>query len=148
MTNDACPPSKKGGHHTDVISGDDAVKTYVCYENKTFYVLNRKWFASDGICGIREPVVCGNGGPGESGRWRFSPLPGGTVDNLSGGQYSGVTLDDIVISSYDGFVINGNQNGYKMPNASKIIDNLGTEGDLILERGIRTPGFFSLPIYV
>jgi hypothetical protein len=141
MTDDTCPPSKKNGHHTKAIGGDVAVQAYVCYDDKTFYVLDRQWVTPSGICAEREPVVCGNG------QYQYNLLPGGTVDNLSGGEYGGVRLDDIVISSYQGYLLNGNQNGYQMPNASNITSGLGDEGDLPFPNGIQTPGFFSLPIY-
>jgi hypothetical protein len=105
MTNDACPPSNKKGHLTKAIGGDVAVQTYVCYDDKTFYILNQQWVTPIDICRIREPVVCGNGA------YQYAPLPGGTLDNLSSGKYDGVTLDDIVINSYQGYLLNGKQNG-------------------------------------
>ncbi|KAK7424633.1 hypothetical protein QQZ08_008516 [Neonectria magnoliae] len=38
-------------------------------------------------------------------------LPGGTYDNFKGGAWGGVTLDDIVVSPWDEYKLNGNKNG-------------------------------------
>lgn len=49
-------------------------------------------------------------------------------------------------SAYEGWRLNGGKMGYEIPDSSKVIDGAGTEGGLILENGIRTPGFINLPI--
>ncbi|KAJ5164452.1 uncharacterized protein N7500_006282 [Penicillium coprophilum] len=72
--------------------------------------------------------------------------PGGDHQTLNGDAWGGVILEDIVQSSYQAYQLNGNKNGYEMPALSKIVDGAGTEGDLVFENGIRTPGFFNLPI--
>lgn len=65
---------------------------------------------------------------------------------LNGQSWGGVILDDKVQSSYDAYALNGHQNGYVMPTVSSVVDSKGTEGDIVFQNGIRTPGFFNLPI--
>ena len=107
------------------MSKNTLVGGYVCYNNDAFYVVNI------------------NTSPGMQ---PFEALPGGNHQTLNGNDWGGVILEDIVQSSYQAYQLNGNANGYEMPALSKIIDGSGTEGDLVFENGIRTPGFFTLPI--
>ncbi|KAJ5613080.1 hypothetical protein N7510_006274 [Penicillium lagena] len=123
---------KAGGCSTSVdqdvlkyMSESTLVGSYVCYNNDAYY------------------VVSINTSPGMQ---PFSGLPGGTHSTLDGTAYGGVILEDIVQSSYQAYQLNNNANGYKMPSLSKVIDGQGTEGDVIFQNGIRTPGFFNLPI--
>ncbi|KAJ5959353.1 uncharacterized protein N7479_006503 [Penicillium vulpinum] len=104
---------------------DALVGGYVCYNNDAFYVVNVD---------------------GKKGTIPFQALPGGNQQTLNGNAWGGVTLEDIVVSSYQGFQRNGNKNGYIMPKESKEIDGAGTLGDYVFQNGIRTPGFFNLPI--
>ncbi|KAJ5826170.1 hypothetical protein N7474_003308 [Penicillium riverlandense] len=106
------------------ISESTMVGSYVCYNNDAYYVVS---------------INSESGLP-------FQTLPGGTHSTLDGTAYGGVTLEDIVQSSYQAYQLNNNANGYKMPDLSKAIDGQGTEGDVIFQNGIRTPGFFNLPI--
>jgi hypothetical protein len=77
----------------------------------------------------------------------FISLPGGTNDVLDGNAYGGVTLQDIVSSSLQAYVNNGYKNGYTLPPPTEWVTQLGgTEGELISQNGITTPGFFSLPV--
>ncbi|KAJ5389250.1 uncharacterized protein N7496_000318 [Penicillium cataractarum] len=75
-------------------------------------------------------------------------LPGGDTNTLTGdsGTWGGLTIDDIAISSYTGFMANGGQPGYQMPNTTNIIDNgqINTN-PFPLQDGVRTPGFFNIP---
>ncbi|KAJ5835885.1 hypothetical protein N7447_001911 [Penicillium robsamsonii] len=98
---------------------------YVCFNNDAFYVVNINPSADLKV---------------------FDTLPGGNHETLNGVAWGGVILEDIVQSSYQAYQLNGNKNGYEMPALSKIIDGAGTEGDLVFQNGIRTPGFFNLPI--
>ncbi|KGO46959.1 hypothetical protein PEX1_041720 [Penicillium expansum] len=107
------------------MSESTLVGGYVCYNNDAFY------------------VVSINTSPGMQ---PFEALPGGNHQTLNGDNWGGVILEDIVQSSYQAYQLNGNANGYEMPALSKIIDGSGTEGDVVFENGIRTPGFFTLPI--
>ncbi|KAJ5167600.1 uncharacterized protein N7482_003194 [Penicillium canariense] len=103
---------------------------YVCYNGDAFYVVN----AEISVQGSDNPT------------YSFTGLPGGTHSQLNGNSWGGVILEDMVQSSYDAYTLNGDQNGYVMPYVSSIIDGKGTEGDVVFQNGIRTPGFFSLPI--
>ncbi|KAH7136369.1 hypothetical protein EDB81DRAFT_78172 [Dactylonectria macrodidyma] len=128
-TDNACSSVGEGdlaGH----IDDSTAAQTHVCYDNKIFYVVT--------------PEYVNNRGNLVS--WKVNPLPGGTYDNLHGEEWGGVTLDDIVISSWDGYKLNGNQNGYQMPDNSEAIDGNGNNGNIIFEAGVRTPGFSTMPI--
>jgi hypothetical protein len=76
----------------------------------------------------------------------FNALPGGTYNTLNGQNWFGIKLDDFIISSYLGYQLNGNKNGYKMPDLPTIIDGSGTQGDIIFQNQLQTPGLFSLTI--
>ncbi|KPM42325.1 hypothetical protein AK830_g4226 [Neonectria ditissima] len=128
-SDNACSSTAEGdlaGH----IDDSTAAQTHVCYDNKIFYVVTPEWTNNRGI------LV----------NWKLNSLPGGTYDNLKDGAWGGVTLDDIVISSWDGYKLNGNKNGYQLPDNSQAIDGNGNNGNLIFEAGTRTPGFSSMQI--
>ncbi|KAK7398639.1 hypothetical protein QQX98_011969 [Neonectria punicea] len=125
-SDNACSGTAEGdlaGH----IDDSTAAQTHVCYDNKIFYVVTPEWTNNRGI------LV----------DWKLNSLPGGTYDNLKDGAWGGVTLDDIVISSWDGYKPNGNKNGYQIPDNSEAIDG---NGNLIFEAGTRTPSFSSMQI--
>ena len=122
------------------MTDDTAAQTHVCYNGQTFYVLNANWDPQANDCIAKECPV------GAPDAYQFQQLPGGTFNVLSGGKFGGVRLDDIVISSWQAYQLNGNKNGYQIPDESMVIDGQGTEGDLIFQNGIQTPGFISLPI--
>lgn len=71
-----------------------------------------------------------------------SVLPGGEHDTLNGKDYGGITIEDIVISSVDGWTQNNQQNGYPRADIDSIVNSFG--GDNV--PSVRTPGFFNLPI--
>ncbi|KAH7207874.1 uncharacterized protein BKA55DRAFT_546953 [Fusarium redolens] len=56
--------------------------------------------------------------------------------------WGGVTIDDIVISSWNGYKFNGNQNGYQITETSDAVDGDGNEGNLIFEACVRTMRIF------
>ncbi|RBQ87190.1 hypothetical protein FVER53263_20411 [Fusarium verticillioides] len=122
--------SQAEGDLADHIDDATAAQTHVCYDNKIFYVVTPQWINNRG----------------KLEEWKLNSLPGGTYDNLSNGNWGGATLDDIVISSWDGYKLNGNKNGYQLPETSDAIDGNGNVGNLIFEAGVRTPGFSSMPI--
>ena len=62
---------------------------------------------------------------------------------MDGTQWGGITRDDLVISAVQGYVLNGNQNGYQMPDVG---DGSGETGDLYFENGIQTPGLTTIPV--
>ncbi|KAL6411180.1 hypothetical protein AUP68_04878 [Ilyonectria robusta] len=114
-----------GDELPDYISWDNAANMSVCYDGHTFFLGFPTW-------------------KGEVGD--FYPLPGGTNGELDGKKWGGLTFEDMVISAYEGWRLNGGKMGYEIPDNSKVIDGAGTEGGLILENGIRTPSFINLPI--
>ena len=65
---------------------------------------------------------------------------------MDGMQWGGVTRDDLVISAVQGYVLNGNKNGYQMPESSNIVSGSGETGDLYFENGIQTPGLTTIPV--
>ncbi|KAL9129678.1 MAG: hypothetical protein Q9217_001920, partial [Psora testacea] len=86
----------------------------------------------------------------------LKPLSGAS-QLTPGNPWGGVLLDDITIrppltltpfnSAFTGWQLNGDKNGYVMPEDSKLTDASGQDADLPFEIGIRTPGFFSsIPI--
>lgn len=129
MTDNACT-SQAEGDLKGIMSDSTVAQTHVCYDNKIFYVVNPTWWNNRGIVS----------------HINFEALPGGTFDTLSGGKWGGVRLDDFVISAYNGYKLNGNKNGYQMPDQSKIVDGSGAEGDIIFAAGVQTPGFTKLPV--
>jgi hypothetical protein len=42
----------------------------------------------------------------------FEELPGGNIDDLDGTKFGGVTIDDLIISSYEGYQLNGHYNSF------------------------------------
>jgi hypothetical protein len=49
-------------------------------------------------------------------------------------------------SSFQGYQLNGNKNGYEMPANTLAVDGLGNKGNLPFQNGIQTPGYFHIPI--
>jgi hypothetical protein len=128
-SDNACSSQAEGdlaGH----IDDSTAAQTHVCYDNKIFYVVT--------------PEYTNN--RGNLVNWKLNSLPGGTYDNLKDGNWGGVTLDDIVVSSWDGYKLNGYKNGYQLSETSEAVDGNGNVGNLIFEAGTRTPGFSTMMI--
>ncbi|RFU24250.1 hypothetical protein B7463_g12088, partial [Scytalidium lignicola] len=77
-----------------------------------------------------------------------TPLPGGTRDTLDGtaGNWGGLTIDDIVISSVNGWLLHNLTNGYQMPVPSFNTDGTGATSDIPFSLGAQTPGFFNIPV--
>ncbi|KAJ5169297.1 uncharacterized protein N7500_002080 [Penicillium coprophilum] len=96
----------------------------VCYKGKMHYLLNAHQKSGTGF-----PATA---------------LPGGTRDTLDGKQFGGITIEDIVISSIDGWSNNNQTNGYPRANIDGIVASFG--GDIV--PSVRTPGFFSLPVCI
>jgi hypothetical protein len=87
------------------------------------------------------PVDTGGDDPMSS--WMLSPLAGGTHDELTGEEHKwgGLTVDDFIISAWEGWKANGNKNGYKL-NA----DGSNSLGDTAFSNGVRTAGFIQVPV--
>ncbi|KAL8690802.1 MAG: hypothetical protein Q9224_004319 [Gallowayella concinna] len=117
------------------LSNENAKKARTLYGGTTLWLLD----AHD--CGGSEPVARGGSG---NCRTPFVQLLPGT-DQLDGTKWGGVRVDDITISSFVGFQLNGYKNGYVMPNNSRFTD-MNENAEYPYQAGIRTPGFFSIPI--
>ncbi|KAI5464235.1 hypothetical protein BGZ63DRAFT_461361 [Mariannaea sp. PMI_226] len=107
-----------------IMNDDTAARTHVCLDNVIYYVVNAK---SDGT---------------------VEPLPGGDFNTLSNGNWGGVRLDDMVISSLAAYKNNNNANGYSRPDITTLLgggDSIDSDS-LGLTNSIRTPGFFNIPI--
>ncbi len=90
------------------MSDDTAAATHMCMNDKIYYLVDAK----------AEPTVdarCTGHTACDAVKVSFDTLPGGTFANLSGGRWSGVTVNDIVIASYEGWKANGNKNGWSAP---------------------------------
>jgi hypothetical protein len=112
------------------MSDRTAAQTHVCYGGFTFYLVNmgRNTYTTDKTTGKTKTDLI------------FTPLPGGTYDNMQNPYWAGLSLDDLVISSFEGYMKNGMKNGYS-PDMNEYSDNGILFGD-----GVRTPGFTSLPV--
>jgi len=118
---------------------DTHTQTMVCWNDNLFYVLsaNDQWSPDEGF------------GPTNTDFWGnmpFVPLPGGTNDVLDGTDWGGVTLQNMVISAYEGYLVNNQQNGYQMPSVSQMISDAGPQGELIFQDSINMPGYISLNV--
>ncbi|TIC89566.1 hypothetical protein CH35J_012629 [Colletotrichum higginsianum] len=112
---------------------DTHKKAGVCWNGNQFYVLS---VGTDGVDVQADTPGLPRSDP------PFQLLSGGTNDVLDGKNWAGITLEDIVVSSYSGYLKNGNRNGYNV----SFDDSDGTVDELMLADGVRTPGFFSLPV--
>ncbi|KAI4246243.1 MAG: hypothetical protein L6R42_009966, partial [Xanthoria sp. 1 TBL-2021] len=117
------------------LSNENALKVRTVYGDTTLWLLD----AHD--CGAKEPVA--RGGSGLCNTPFVQLLPGS--DQLDGKKWGGVLVDDITISSFVGYQLNGNKNGYVMPENSKFTD-MRENAEYPYQAGIRTPGFFGIPV--
>ncbi|KAL8915642.1 MAG: hypothetical protein Q9172_006811 [Xanthocarpia lactea] len=117
------------------LSNENAKKVRTVYGGTTLWLLD----AHD--CGSTEPAARGAGGGCNTPFVQL--LPGS--DQLDGKQWGGVLVDDITISSFVGYQLNGNKNGYVMPENSKFTD-MRENAEYPYQAGVRTPGFFSIPV--
>jgi hypothetical protein len=99
-----------------------AAQTHVCYDGSTFYVVN---------------LVLES----EHEKMKLQALPGGTWDNMQDSKWCGLSLDDFVISSWEGYKKNGMKNGY-----TPQLNGSDSDTEILFGDGVRTPGFASLPV--
>ncbi|KAH6889491.1 hypothetical protein B0T10DRAFT_572957 [Thelonectria olida] len=130
MIKDDCITSGDDVHW--MVDSDDADKISVCHDGHTFFV--------------GYPHFKGYTSKGNPRELRVSALPGGTDDELNSANWGGITLEDMVISVYDGFRLNGFKNGYKATGQGISINGTTADGNTIAELGVRTPGFVPLPL--
>ncbi|KAF7555595.1 hypothetical protein G7Z17_g2051 [Cylindrodendrum hubeiense] len=132
MIPDDCVTS--GGVITWRVNKEKSEKIAVCHDGHTFFIGYPDWLMD--LFEIE---------PGEH-LPQLQALPGGEHDVLDGKNWGGLTLEDMVVSVYEGFRLNGYKNGYLMPEDSHLIDGNGAAGGVHFEHGVRTPGFTSLPL--
>lgn len=129
-TSEACSQMK------NYMSDSTAAATHMCMNSKIYYLVNV-------VTQPALPLNCENMGTCPHYNI-FEPLPGGTFDTLSGGAWAGVHIDDIVIASYQGWVSNGNKNGWMVPAFASQIQDGASPFDLFAN-GIQTAGYNSIP---
>ncbi|RDW73504.1 hypothetical protein BP6252_07411 [Coleophoma cylindrospora] len=115
------------------MTADTHTKSGVCWNNNQFYVLTVETYM---VVVDPETAAITDNPP-------FGQLAGGTNDVLDGTAWGGVTLLDMVISSYSGYLANGNQNGYSM---STDPSSSASAEELLFAGGIQTAGFFNFPV--
>lgn len=123
------PCASTAGKLNSYMSDTTAAQTHVCYDGFTFFVVSPS-FLNSGISLSGVPPST-----------QFTALPGGTWDNMQNPFWAGLSLDDIVISSWEGYKKNGMKNGYS-PNTSGLDSDTG----ILFGDGVQTPGFASLPV--
>ncbi|KAH6995181.1 hypothetical protein EDB80DRAFT_897412 [Ilyonectria destructans] len=126
MVPDDCVTS--GDNLNWVVDEDKSDQMSVCYDGHTFFV------------GF--PTFTGLSSDDNPERLRLWALPGGENDELDGSKWGGLTLEDLVISAFEGYKLNGYKNGYTAPS----FDGTTEQATIMMEKGVRTPGFISLPI--
>ncbi|KAI1859465.1 hypothetical protein JX265_010468 [Neoarthrinium moseri] len=120
---------KSGPNLNWVVDSNKSERMAVCYKGHTFFV---------GFPTFKEVE---HGTPHGLKLWA---LPGGEHSILNGTSqaWGGLTLDDLVISAFEGYRRNNYKNGF---DASKD-DGSTAPGDIIMGNGVLTPGFVKLPI--
>ncbi|KAK1595563.1 dUTPase [Colletotrichum navitas] len=131
-TGDACSDTMPKTLHP-YMTQDTHEKAGVCWLGNQFYVLT---------VGVDSVNVQDNTPGLPDSEPPFQVLSGGTRDVLDGTHWGGITLEDIVISSFTGYQLNGNRNGYNIT----LDDSQGAVNQLMFAKGVQTPGFFSLPV--
>ncbi|KAK7429454.1 hypothetical protein QQZ08_004046 [Neonectria magnoliae] len=71
---------------------------------------------------------------------KLNPLPGGVKTELNGTKWGGVTLEDLVISAYEGWRESDFNNSFPAP------DLAASDSFLLMESGVRTAGLTSIPL--
>ncbi|KAF9891073.1 hypothetical protein FE257_005008 [Aspergillus nanangensis] len=104
------------------LSGGDLGHSAYCYGEYTYYLLN--------VVIQPDTVV----------KHEFSVLPGATSLG-SDGKYGSITVGEIIESALKGYEKNGNQNGYKMADATEVINADDADQPLKFPSG-----FFSFPV--
>ncbi|KAJ5826677.1 hypothetical protein N7447_003440 [Penicillium robsamsonii] len=111
-------PLSRGGF----VERSSLSKIYVCHNNRMHLLLNAHKRKGTGFSS--------------------DILPGGEHDTLNGKDYGGITIDDIVISSVDGWSKNNYQNGYPKADVDSVVASFGGDN----APSVRSAGFFNLPI--
>ena len=142
MTTDPCGTlGPEAAQYIDWAKGSQA---HICTDGKSFYLLNAITINKPGDSSCSEQGLnkrfC-HTTPAIKDLY-FEVLPGGSSTSLDGTQWGGLKIDDLILSIYAGYKINGMKNGYTIPTT---IDpsTLGSDGDIILGSGVQTAGLVS-----
>lgn len=130
-TDDACDGSSRTMTEKYIV-GDTVEKTRVCLDGVTYYVISAAPRKDN--CGSRINCIA------TKDPW-FATLPGGSHDDLDGEQWGAIKLEHIVRSVRDGWVANGNKNGFKQ-NEEPDTQNLSGWFDSL---SIAAPGYWDVP---
>ncbi|KAF2093591.1 hypothetical protein NA57DRAFT_81093 [Rhizodiscina lignyota] len=82
-----------------------------------------------------------------AGPFSQGPMPGGSRKTLTGDStvFGGLTIDDLVISSVEGF--NAHGNGFNIPQDQPSFETAGGQtSNIPFSDGVRAPGFVSFPV--
>jgi hypothetical protein len=128
--------STVGSQLKGYMSDDTAAVTHICMNGRIYYLVNA-------VAPIYYDPQCIRFGLCKQ-HPLFEPLPGGDFKTLSGGAWGGVRIDDIVIASHQGWVNNGNKNGWSTPDFANAIKGGASPFDLFAN-GIQTAGYNNIP---
>ncbi|KAF7368207.1 hypothetical protein MVEN_00140300 [Mycena venus] len=124
--------STVGSQMKGYMGDSTAAATHMCMNGRIYYLVNAPADRYAAVLMWSAPYEkCSRG------------LPGGTFNNLSG-KWGNVRIDDIVIASYQGWVSNGNKNGWGVPDFFAQIQGGASPFDLFAN-GIQTAGYNSIP---
>lgn len=129
-TTDACDGSDRTMTEP-AFPGETADKTRVCLDGVTYYVLGG--YAMDPCHGLESCP--------DDGKAYFNVLPGGSHDDLNGSRWGKIRLEDIVRSVRDGWVQNGNRNGFQVKTEPPMDDLAGFFDSLTWS----SPGHWQIP---
>lgn len=113
----------------------DVDKAKICFEGKTFWLLNpyKTGHQDFGRVGLEPGIEY-------SDKVRYELLPGSTMLTGASDVYGGLTIDDIIISSYYAWGNNSYMNPASKPDPANIIQE-----DAWIQ-SVRYPGFFNYAI--
>ncbi|KAF9877167.1 hypothetical protein CkaCkLH20_05433 [Colletotrichum karsti] len=134
------PFAWKGGQNgqPETLNQEDVEPARIIKDGKTFFLVGvtncQNWKTDDGT----SSYYCDEDA--------FKGLPGlGTLGSILWG---GLEVGDMVNSSWAGYQLNGNANGYNISadSGNKMRDHNGNKQATLYPDGVSTPGVFSIPI--
>jgi hypothetical protein len=143
VQDDTSNPFKSDLSETTELSDDDAAASRysIAGSGKTF------WLVGANACNSRvDNQYIGYGC--DDPTTKFRALPGLTALNGTY-EWGNLTFSELIVSSYGGYVLNDNANGYDLQNSadgSYYTDGSGTKGTVPWTAGVETPGVFQVPM--
>ncbi|KAJ5182928.1 hypothetical protein N7492_000544 [Penicillium capsulatum] len=116
-------------------SGTNEVTYWCDEEGNTFWLLSANYPKCPSCIGIQNWLP-------------FGVLKGGDKKTLDGEKW-GISLPDIINSTFGGFLQNGKKNGFEMDKSRSSVTNMEWEvadTEWSMYGGIRTPGFFNFTV--